>query len=150
MEVAACVHFLSNGNHRARGVLDNREDVVFRRIVLRSHTPVREQTDMGVYWYVWRMVESKLRKGFAAIFLMYRSIRKSVSVFKVLVALGWDRRFQRHHECQILPCSQMQSLKANSLEHVPNQGTRECTHVVACVCLAPAPPCPKNLKTFLA
>lgn len=96
-------------------------------------------------------MESKFRKGFAAIFLMYRSIKKSVNVFKVLVALGWDRWFQRHHECQALLCSQMQSLKTktNSLEHVPNQGTRECTHVVACVCLAPAPLCQKKLKTFL-
>lgn len=54
-------------------------------------------------------MESKLRKGFAAIFLVYRSIRKSESVFKV--AVGWDRRFQRHHE---LLCSQMQSLKTKA------------------------------------
>lgn len=51
IEVAACVHFLSNGNHRAHGVLDNWEDVVFRRLAItrRSHTPVREQADMRVY-----------------------------------------------------------------------------------------------------
>lgn len=44
IEVAACVHFLSNGNRRAHGVLDNWEDVVFRRLAVRSHTSVREQT----------------------------------------------------------------------------------------------------------
>lgn len=92
IEVAACVHFISNGNHRANRVLDSWEDVVFRRLALRSHTPVREQTDMGVYWYVQRMMESKHEKGFAAILLIYTSIRKSVSVFQVLMALGWDRR----------------------------------------------------------
>ena len=39
-----------------------------------------------------RMMESKLGKGFAAIFVMYRSVRKSVSVFKALTVLSWDRR----------------------------------------------------------
>lgn len=40
-----------------------------------------------------RIMESKLGRGFAAILLMYRTIRKSVSIFKVLTALGW-RCFQ--------------------------------------------------------
>lgn len=52
IEVAACVHFISNGNHRANGVTDNGQDVVFRRVAIKMHTAVREQTDMGVYWYV--------------------------------------------------------------------------------------------------
>lgn len=38
------------------------------------------------------MMESKHGKGFAAILLIYTSIRKSLRVFKVLMALGWDRR----------------------------------------------------------
>lgn len=39
-----------------------------------------------------RMMESKLGKVFAAIFLMYRTVRSSVSVFKALMALGRARR----------------------------------------------------------
>lgn len=39
-----------------------------------------------------RMMESKLEKGFAAIYLMYRSVRNSASVFKALMVLGRDRR----------------------------------------------------------
>lgn len=49
IKVAACVRFISNGNHRANGVLDNCKDIVFKRLVIKMHTPVREQTDMGVY-----------------------------------------------------------------------------------------------------
>lgn len=30
IEVAACVHFLSDGNHRARGAVDNWEGVLWR------------------------------------------------------------------------------------------------------------------------
>lgn len=43
--------FMSNGNHRANAVLDNCEDVVFRRLAIKMHTLVRKQTDTGVYWY---------------------------------------------------------------------------------------------------
>lgn len=49
IKVAAYVHFISKGNHKANIVLDNCEDVAFQRLAIKMHSPVKEQTDTFVY-----------------------------------------------------------------------------------------------------
>lgn len=56
------------------------------------HSPVREQTNIA-YQYVYWSNGMKAWKGICCVvFLVDVSLRKSVSIFKVLTAVGWDRR----------------------------------------------------------
>lgn len=125
IKAAACVHFISNGNHRAEGVLDNCEDVVFRKLAIKMHTPVREQTDMGVYWCLTEWWNQSLERDLLQYSCVEKRVRKSVSLFKALMALGWDRRCFQVPEAAWMP----------SVAVLPNTVTEnKHKQIIACYC----------------